>query len=239
MRSNTGATSATSIAINGGSTITRPSVNVRSKARKELNVGSFKSVRSSGVLSAVNTSIASFIDPDEPVELISDATLNEPEAPVAQMAALNISDEVVHVESEDTGDSDADSKDRATERARCPPISTEFIEIRHHPSTGLEMEYIFRDLPAGIPSAMDTLNGLPLGLPVNSDKPWAPFRNRADFEFAQLAVKEGLHSTTIKELLNGIKNRWTNIGQSRLTFKGKADFNDSFAFARNYIVLCN
>ncbi|KAF8584594.1 hypothetical protein K439DRAFT_1646883 [Ramaria rubella] len=83
----------------------------------------------------------------------------------------------------------------------CPGTSTTFLEIKHHPHTGLEPEFIFCDLPVILQDSENNSEA------SHSDPGtlWAPFRTQADFEFAEMTVQAAMHGDTIKRLLHGIK----------------------------------
>jgi hypothetical protein len=140
------------------------------------------------------------------------------------------------VESEDSterssGD-DTSSTDGALDHPR-PTTSTTFIEIIHHPHSGiLEPEFIFCDLPSASPAT-----DLPLLTQHQLlEKPWAPFRTRADFEFAETMVQSAAHKDTIKKLIKGIRYRWTDPGHSHITFRNLKDYTQSLNVARTFVV---
>ncbi|KAF8573744.1 hypothetical protein K439DRAFT_1624846 [Ramaria rubella] len=121
-----------------------------------------------------------------------------------ELGHLEIDDDRISVESEDKSSS-GDSNDNADLTAALqsyPGTSTTFLEIKHHPHTGLEPEFIFHDLPVIIQDSENNSDA------SHSDpgKPWAPFCTRADFEFAEITVQAAMHGNTIKRLLHGIKN---------------------------------
>ncbi|KAF8584404.1 hypothetical protein K439DRAFT_1616705 [Ramaria rubella] len=80
----------------------------------------------------------------------------------------------ISVESEDSDSLSSDPESTfgsdSEEPARCPTISSTYIEIVHHPHSGLELEYVFRDLP---PSPKAPLSTQPR--PAHGERPWAPF----------------------------------------------------------------
>jgi len=111
--------------------------------------------------------------------------------------------------------------------------STTYIEIIHHPSSGIEPQFIFQNLPS-LPDTTDHSHHQPTI--QSTGKPWAPFHTRADFEFAETVIQSALSAPTIKKFLKGIKHDWTDPGHSRITFKGFKDFKQSMGAARNYVV---
>jgi hypothetical protein len=142
----------------------------------------------------------------------------------------------VSVESEDSPDSDSEDSNCKTVVQTRPPTSATYLEIIHHPHSGIsEPEYIFRDLPVPEEDLSDDLQTTSRHTKPGA-KPWAPFRSRADFEFAEIAVQERLKTKTIGTLLGRIKNDWTDPGHTRVTFHDLDDYSQSLAFARKYVV---
>ncbi|KAF8514399.1 hypothetical protein JB92DRAFT_3115676 [Gautieria morchelliformis] len=141
----------------------------------------------------------------------------------------------VSVESEDSMDeTDSDQTTHKAAPQPYPPASTTFIELRHHPHSGiLEPEFIFWDLPSGnLVSEQDRDSPQQC---YNTAKPWAPFRTQADFEFSEIAIQSAMHTDSIKRLIMGIKHNWTDPGHSRLTFQDINDFHNTMGFARKAI----
>lgn len=140
------------------------------------------------------------------------------------------------VESEDPSDSDSEDSSHQTVQQTRPPVSATYLEIIHHPHSGIsEPEYIFRDLPTLGEDLSNNLQTTSRHTKPGA-KPWAPFRSRADFEFAEIAVKERFKTQTIGTMLGRIKDDWTNPGHTRLTFHDLDDYKQSLAFARKYVV---
>ena len=110
--------------------------------------------------------------------------------------------------------------------------STTFLEIIHHPHSGIsDPEFKFRDLPSDcltteVPTVARCLKG----------SPWAPFRTRADFEFAETVIQAATHAKTIDRLIKGIRNHWTDPGHSQITFRNVKHFNQSMKAARKFVV---
>ncbi|KAF8578405.1 hypothetical protein K439DRAFT_1621329 [Ramaria rubella] len=104
----------------------------------------------------------------------------------------------ISVESEDSDPlfSDLESVFDSEESACRPSISSTYIEIVHHPHSGLEPEYIFCDLGSPTKAPLSTPPQL-----AHGERPWAPFRTRADFEFAETAVQSAMGAKTIKKLI--------------------------------------
>jgi hypothetical protein len=143
------------------------------------------------------------------------------------------SDAASSVESEDpVSDSDSDASS-AGARPNHQYTSTTFIEIIHHPHSKLEPEFIFRDLPAETLLTEEAANTT---FQRSQGKPWAPFRTRADFEFAETVIKSATGTDTIDALIKGIQNSWTDPGHSRITFHDVNHLNQSMEAARKYVV---
>ncbi|KAF8521655.1 hypothetical protein JB92DRAFT_3275059 [Gautieria morchelliformis] len=110
-----------------------------------------------------------------------------------------------------------------------PHTSTTFLEIIHHPHSNQQTEFIFRDLPIPPPS-----EDYSRPQSNSTGKPWAPFRTRSDFEFAELVVQSAMKGSTVKRLLKGIRHDWTEPGSTKITFQNKVDFQKSMAAARKF-----
>ena len=116
------------------------------------------------------------------------------------VASVNAED-AVDSESEDSIEEvTTNSPSRAQDEGQ--HTSTPYIEIIHHPSSGLEPEFIFH----GLPSLTQNTNHQ--AAHQSKRVPWAPFRTRADFEFAETVTQSAL--STIKKLLKGIRC-WVHI----------------------------
>lgn len=152
---------------------------------------------------------------------------------------------VASVNAEDAMDSESSSSDSVESEdsieevttnspSRAPDegqhTSTTYIEIIHHPSSGLEPEFIFQ----GLPSLTQATNHQ--AAHQSKRVPWAPFRTRADFEFAEIVTQSALSSSTIKKLLKGIRHSWTDPGHSRITFENFKDFKQCMEASRKYVV---
>lgn len=111
-----------------------------------------------------------------------------------------------------------------------PESPESFIEIRHHPHSGK-----FNSTIISLDNPQENQLGSSTGYVLSSisAKPWAPFRTRADFEFAEM-VKSGLHFRSIKKLLEGFNRCWAT--QTLLSIKNYADFQDSLAAARHFSI---
>lgn len=69
---------------------------------------------------------------------------------------------------------------------------------------------------------------------INSAKPWAPFRTRADFEFVEEGVTQCLSEGTINKLLEGFHGRWAK--KSKLTLHNYVEYKTSLSAARKFSV---
>ncbi|KAJ7744400.1 hypothetical protein B0H16DRAFT_1727331 [Mycena metata] len=111
-----------------------------------------------------------------------------------------------------------------------PPPMRNFIEIIHHPHSGItDPTIIPLDSNEIIPSAPAA--EVPL---EELERPWASFRTRADFEYTATAVAGGLSADIVDSQLNGI-NKSRSVG-SMLTIDNSADMARSLAAAREYVV---
>ncbi|KIJ48583.1 hypothetical protein M422DRAFT_162395 [Sphaerobolus stellatus SS14] len=110
-------------------------------------------------------------------------------------------------------------------------MSTSYIEVIYHPHSGNTTSTM---IPIDI-SNQDQ-SRLPRGARkfnyICEAKPWAPFRKRADFEFARTVIMKALDRETVEILIEGFHGRWASGSQiSFLTFK---DFQKSLEAARNF-----
>lgn len=111
-----------------------------------------------------------------------------------------------------------------------PPPMRNFIEIIHHPHSGItDPTIIPLDSNEIVPSTAAA--EVPL---EELQRPWAPFRTRADFEYTATAVAGGLSADIVDSQLNGINKSWS-VG-SMLTIDNSADMARSLAAAREYVV---
>ncbi|KIJ39656.1 hypothetical protein M422DRAFT_257483 [Sphaerobolus stellatus SS14] len=107
-----------------------------------------------------------------------------------------------------------------------------YIEVIHHPHSGSHTSSI---IPISSKVGSNHSSAAAKGayqIPVRG-KPWAPFRTRADFEFAETAVVEGFNGHCTQKLLNMINSQWAN--NFKLTIFDTNDLNESLAAARNFV----
>ncbi|KAJ7797350.1 hypothetical protein B0H14DRAFT_3093169 [Mycena olivaceomarginata] len=70
-------------------------------------------------------------------------------------------------------------------------------------------------------------------LPKQANIPWFPFRTRADFGVAEIAMKDGLNPEFTNKLLTGVSNKW-GTGRSRVTIQNSDQMQQVLASARKY-----
>ena len=108
------------------------------------------------------------------------------------MASVNAEDAVDSESSSSDSLESEDSMEEVTTNSpsRAPDegqhTSTTYVEIIHHPSSGLEPEFIFQYLTS--------LTQVTNHQVAHQSKrvPWAPFCTRADFEFAETVTQSAL-----------------------------------------------
>ena len=69
---------------------------------------------------------------------------------------------------------------------------------------------------------------------VGAERPWAPFRNLADFEYTETAVNGLLSKKTVDKQLAGFNSAWA-IG-SHLSIRNSKDMEAALTMACDYIV---
>jgi hypothetical protein len=70
-------------------------------------------------------------------------------------------------------------------------------------------------------------------VPAPQNRPWAPFRTLADFEYTETAVKGLLSKDLVNRQLAGFNERWS-MGGSCLTIRTYKDMHESLGKAREY-----
>jgi hypothetical protein len=110
------------------------------------------------------------------------------------------------------------------------PVTTPLsIKIIHHPDSGVNE-------PTVIP--LESQDAVPyepehrVFMDQPYSKPWAPFRSREDFEYAETAIKGLLNKDTVNRQLLGLQGRWAE--STKITFRSYADMEKSLAAARQY-----
>jgi hypothetical protein len=133
-------------------------------------------------------------------------------------------------------DIDLESEDEADESNILLPrsfhnIPTAFIEIFHHPHSGIHT-------PTRIPLD-STVGPTPVAnrvVPIRDmdflDKPWAPFKTQADFEFAEQVVTKCIDKDTVNTLLDGFNGNWAS--ETTITFRCHLDLQTSLSAARRF-----
>ncbi|KIJ36129.1 hypothetical protein M422DRAFT_261454 [Sphaerobolus stellatus SS14] len=110
-----------------------------------------------------------------------------------------------------------------------------YIEVIHHPHSGSHTSSII-PITGQVDNGQRTTGAAQLvyhyQTPVKG-KPWAPFRTREDFEFAEMAVVEGFNSHCTQKILDGVNGRWAS--NSRLTILDSNDLKESLESARNFV----
>jgi hypothetical protein len=107
-----------------------------------------------------------------------------------------------------------------------------FIKIVSHHHSQLTEPTI---IPLDISSQMDTSSTSGSAKPPDDnreDRPWAPFRTLADFEYAESVITGGMSKETINLQLHGLRNGWAT--GSNITFRNYDDMEKSMEAAREY-----
>ena len=87
-----------------------------------------------------------------------------------------------------------------------------YIEIIHHPHSGISEPTIVRlDADGPQPAAPDA------AAIEDIQRPWQPFRTRADFQYTAPAVAGGLSEELVDIQLKGIEQDWSVAGQCSQT----------------------
>ncbi|KZV79960.1 hypothetical protein EXIGLDRAFT_817958, partial [Exidia glandulosa HHB12029] len=104
-----------------------------------------------------------------------------------------------------------------------------YIKIVYHPHSGRVDDIIRLDTESSEPT-----NSVPIGTSPPDERPWAPFRSRADFEFAESAVNEKLSRKTVDTHLKGMHGPWSRSG-SNISFQNHDDLRRSLDAARDFV----
>lgn len=105
-----------------------------------------------------------------------------------------------------------------------------FIEIEYHPHSGLDKTIISLDTAASIPSTTPRPRR---SIVPQGRHPWAPFRSRADFEWAETMYQSS--PDNIKKQLNGIHGSWNPHGTA-ITIKTPDELRAYLEKAHHYVV---
>jgi hypothetical protein len=109
-----------------------------------------------------------------------------------------------------------------------PPAPSTFIKIIHHPHsmvcdpTIIPLEGEMAENRAQTTNSVFVQHTEPM--------PWAPFRTRADFEYAESAVIGLLSKPIVDKQLQGINGSWAK--RSHITFRSYADLEKTLAASR-------
>ncbi|KIJ30554.1 hypothetical protein M422DRAFT_267894 [Sphaerobolus stellatus SS14] len=106
------------------------------------------------------------------------------------------------IESEDGLELILDDHHRASSPTTKRPPQT-FIEVIHHPHSRKHTPTIIY-----LDQLIDNGNTKLRTIPEPPQKPWAPFRTRADFEFTEQVVTKCIRKDTVDILLMGFHGRW-------------------------------
>ncbi|KAJ7082343.1 hypothetical protein C8R43DRAFT_1092786 [Mycena crocata] len=117
---------------------------------------------------------------------------------------------------------------QAAARRRSPEYN-DYIEIVSHPHSAVPPNIIPLDTSAPV---RDPVNQTSL---EELNRPWAPFRTRADFEYTATAVTGALSADIVNQQLQGITGSWSVAG-SMLTIRNSTEMAQSLAAARQYVV---
>lgn len=109
-----------------------------------------------------------------------------------------------------------------------PQLPSTYIKIVPHPHSGEPAQIISLDGHTTSEPA-STLR------PQPDAKPWAPFRNRADFEFTESMVEGLSNKKLVDKHLQGMHGGWSRMG-SNITFHNHRDMEDSLEAAASFFV---
>jgi hypothetical protein len=109
-----------------------------------------------------------------------------------------------------------------------PTLPSKFIKIISHPHS-MTTEPTIIPLEGG--SVVEsTPDKAPTFIQDVGEKPWAPFRTRADFEYTETAIKGLLSKNIVDAQLQGINNHWAK--RSKITLQTYMDMERTLAIAR-------
>lgn len=141
------------------------------------------------------------------------------------------------VESEDSQE-DMDISDHSDRSMTSSPTSTFFIEFISHPSSGTQPTYISLD---GLPTPNSSTTILTIATNASSvtPVPWAPYRTRPDFEYAETVVDTPKRKEIVDRELRALDpargGSWAPNGTA-ITFRSYRDVRVSLDAAKEYAV---
>ncbi|KAF9784401.1 hypothetical protein BJ322DRAFT_1194914 [Thelephora terrestris] len=97
------------------------------------------------------------------------------------------------------------------------------IRVEYHPNSGRQTEVFKLDEYRQPTTAAST---------TADPEPWAPFRTREDFEFAEIALETGMTRGQVDALIK-LFHRCINKGQGSFTISNHKDMADTFKIAAN------
>ncbi|KAJ7731024.1 hypothetical protein B0H16DRAFT_1733441 [Mycena metata] len=110
-----------------------------------------------------------------------------------------------------------------------PQLPTRFIYVKHHPHANKPDEIIPLDSDAPQTSSVPEPLA-PGGHAVLDDRPWAPFRCRADSSYAYRCVSRRMPNKDIDDDLNHMRGQWAET--VHITFRNHRDLEKSLDLAR-------
>ncbi|KZV97954.1 hypothetical protein EXIGLDRAFT_810450, partial [Exidia glandulosa HHB12029] len=131
--------------------------------------------------------------------------------------------------SANNGDDGVPQNDVDDRQESLPNVPRAYIKIVHHPHSGRPPDIIPLDDDVPTPAQPESVDAT-----TRSDRPWAPFRSRADFEFAESAINDKLPRRTINVHLQGMHAGWSRDG-SNISFETYEDLRRSLDAARDFV----
>lgn len=111
-----------------------------------------------------------------------------------------------------------------------PHLPQEYIKITPHPHSSNPTTQIIALSTMNLDCHSNHSNYMPRSEP----RPWAPFKNLADFEYTETAILGLLPKWIIDKQLGGINSNWAE--GSRLTIKNSTEMEKILSNARQYFV---
>lgn len=113
-----------------------------------------------------------------------------------------------------------------------PPFPDSFIRVIHHPHSGNPSTTIIPIDNHDLEQRQIKSNKIKDH--SFQDKPWAPFKTLADFEFTRGMVRQGVNQNFVELLLEGLNGRWCQ--NSKLSFCSYKDYTHALEMARRTVV---